>query len=120
MALEKARSFVAKRFAPSFRTQQDLLPEDVRLARDYIAAYWSKIERFHPKDDESLLGLPNPYLVPSYREKTGSDYNEMYYWDSYFMVQGLMDDDHKELVMGMLENLEHLFKRLKVIPNASR
>ena len=28
----------------------------VQEARTYIANYWKKVERFHPKDDESLLG----------------------------------------------------------------
>jgi alpha,alpha-trehalase len=104
----------------SFRVDKDLTPEDVKDARAYIAAYWKKVERLHPKDDESLLGLPKPYLVPSYRAKTGFDYNELYYWDSYFMVQCLLDEEHKELVLGILEDLMYLFKRYKVIPNASR
>jgi len=89
-------------------------------AREYIDNYWKKVERFHPKDDESLLGLPKPYLVPSYREATGFDYNELYYWDSYFMVQGLLDRKNKAMVMGILDNLMALFERFKVVPNASR
>lgn len=104
----------------SFSPSKDLTSEDVRQARDYIAGYWTKVERYHPKDDESLLGLPKPYLVPSFRIKTGFDFMEMYYWDSYFMVQGMMDEKHRELVTGILENLMFLFKRFKVIPNASR
>ncbi|MFI5271272.1 MAG: trehalase family glycosidase, partial [Candidatus Saccharimonadales bacterium] len=104
----------------SFRVDKDLTGEDVKEAREYIANYWKKVERFHPKDDESLLGLPKPYLVPSTRQKTGFDYNELYYWDSFFMIQGLLDAEHKELVIGILEDLIALFKRFKVIPNASR
>lgn len=118
--LDRAKQLVAKTLQLSFRPDADLTPEDVRLARDYVASYWSKVERFHPKDDESLLGLPHRYLVPSFQAKTGFDYNELYYWDSYFMVQGMLDAEHKELVVGILENLLALFKRFKVIPNASR
>jgi len=88
--LRKARELVAQTLQLSFRPDKELTPDDVREARDYIGRYWLKVERFHPKDDESLLGLPKPYLVPSYRTKTGFDYNELYYWDSYFMVQGLL------------------------------
>ena len=116
----KAKNLVTKTFQLSFRPDKELVPEDVRAAREYIAKYWSKVERFHPKDDESLLGLPKPYLVPSYREKTGFDYNELYYWDSYFMIQGMLDPAHEKLVNGILENLMALFDRYKVIPNASR
>lgn len=100
----------------------DLTIDDVKIARDYIAAYWPKLERYHPKDDESLLGVPKPYLVPSFTEDAGFDYNELYYWDSYFMVQGLQTKSkrNKELVMGILEDLLSLFERFRVIPNASR
>lgn len=104
----------------SARNTSQLTPEDVQIARDYIATYWPKMQRFHPEDDESLLGVPKPYLVPSYSESTGFDYNELYYWDSYFMVQGMLDEQHQELVSGILEDLMALFKRFKVIPNASR
>lgn len=103
-----------------FRADKPLTPQDVEAARAYIREYWTHLQRFHPKDDESLLGLPKPYLVPSYSAETGFDYNELYYWDSYFMVQGMLDEEHKELVMGILEDLISLFKRFKVIPNASR
>lgn len=101
-------------------TPETLAASDVQAARDYIRAYWHKLERFHPKDDESLLGLPRTYLVPSYDEAARFDYNELYYWDSYFMIQGLLDAEHEELVEGILENLLSLFERLSVIPNASR
>src|SRR5271156_4025942 len=116
----KAKAIVSQTLQLSFRPDKELVAEDVVAARQYIANYWTKVQRFHPEDDESLLGLPKPYLVPSYRTKTGFDYNELYYWDSYFMVQGLLDDEHQELVCGILEDLLALFKRFKIIPNASR
>ncbi|MEK7153408.1 MAG: trehalase family glycosidase, partial [Patescibacteria group bacterium] len=47
------------------------------------------------------------------------DYEEIYYWDSYFMVQGLLDDQHKQLNTGILEDLFSVFKRYKIIPNSS-
>lgn len=103
-----------------FKRSEDINPDDLLKARAYIAAYWQKLERFHPKDDESLLGLPKPYLVPAYEEGHEFDFNEMYYWDSFFMSIGLLDDAHEGLVVGMLENLLSLQKRLGIIPNASR
>jgi alpha,alpha-trehalase len=102
------------------RTAVVLTPDDVQTAREYIHNYWVNLERFHPVDDESLLGLPKPYLVPSFEEQASFDYNELYYWDSYFMVQGLLDQSHQDLVEGILEDLMSLFRRFKVIPNASR
>jgi alpha,alpha-trehalase len=123
MVLPKAKNLSRRipRSIPGLRRQKgDLTPQDVRAAREYIAAYWPKLTRFHPKDDESLLGLPHRYLVPAFEEGHEFDFNELYYWDSYFMIQGLMDEEHKELVIGMLENLLFTFERFKIIPNASR
>jgi alpha,alpha-trehalase len=116
----KLNKLVKKTLTLSFRQDKELASDDVRVAREYISEYWKKLERFHPNDDESLIGLPKPYLVPSYEETTGFDYNELYYWDSYFMVQGMFDEPHEALVCGILEDLLSLFQRFKVIPNASR
>jgi len=102
------------------RRPGELRPEDVQVARDYIREFWTHLERFHPKDDESLLGLPKPYLVPSYDEHAAFDYDELYYWDSFFMVQGMLDADHKPMVEGILDDLLNLFTRFRIIPNGSR
>lgn len=117
-AAEQAARQAARKLIPA--KQVPLTDADVEKARQYVAAYWHDLERFHPNDDESLVGMPNPYLVPSFDATAGFDYNEMYYWDSYFMVQGMLDDSHRELVTGILENLMYLFQRFSAIPNASR
>jgi alpha,alpha-trehalase len=120
MANKAAKPFVATRKL-LLGKRKDLAPEEVQAARDYIRAFWHRLERFHPKDDESLLGLPKPYLVPSYEEGAGFDYNELYYWDSFFMVQGMLGaKENPELVEGILEDLLSLFRRFKIIPNGSR
>jgi alpha,alpha-trehalase len=104
----------------SFRLDKNLTTEDVAAARQYIKDFWPKLTRFHPDNDESLIGLPKPYLVPAFEKAHEFDFNELYYWDSYFMVQGLLDAEHKDLVIGILEDFFFLYNYLKVIPNASR
>jgi len=118
MVLPRAQNIkdkIKSRFSP-----ERLATAGVAEAREHIAAYWPKLTRFHPEDDDSLLGLPNPYLVPAYEKGHEFDYNELYYWDSYFIVQGMLDVDHKELVLGVLDDLFSLFERFQIIPNASR
>jgi alpha,alpha-trehalase len=110
----------AIKLLPPLRKRSNLAPTDVQIARDYIREFWPRLERLQLKDDESLLGLPKPYLVPSYEEGAGFDYNELYYWDSFFMVQGMLDEPHRALVTGILENLLSLYRRFKIIPNGSR
>ncbi len=120
MVLSKAKSLTNKIPLLPKRRHPGLVNQDVAQARQYIVNYWPQLTRFHPKDDDNLIGLPYKYLVPSYEPGHEFDYNELYYWDSYFMVQGLLDEPHKELVSGILEDLLYLFKRFKIIPNASR
>lgn len=117
--LSKAKQLVVNRLP--LRRAGDLSPADVVEARRYIAGFWSQLTRSHPVDDESLIGLPKPYLVPAYEKGHAFDFNELYYWDSYFMIQGMLNSaEHEELVKGILENLMSMFQRFKVIPNASR
>ncbi len=47
---------------------------------------------------QGLLYLPHPYVVP------GGFFNEMYGWDSYFIVLGLVADERTELARDMVDN----------------
>ena len=120
MAIPNTNSFTSRIPKLWGGGNKQLTAEDVRTAREYINAYWPKLTRFHPKDNENLIGLPKPYLVPAHEQGHEFDFNELYYWDSYFMVQGMLDESHKELVVGVLEDLVSMFKRYKIVPNASR
>ncbi len=105
----------------SFNQSQNLMIEDVFLARRYIQNYWPKLTYFNPTDKDTLIGLPNPYLIPSRKNFKGFDFNEMYYWDSYFTIQAFLNSEsNKDLVLGILDNLIFLFKKFQIIPNASR
>ncbi len=116
-AFKKAKTFVSDIMQ---HKERPLMPRDVADAREFIKSYWPHLIRSHSKDNGSLIGLPYPYLVPSYAEDHEFDYDELFYWDSYFMVQALWDDEHKALIIGILDDLIFLFKRFKIIPNSSQ
>ena len=61
-----------------------------------------------------LLYLPNKYVVP------GGRFNEMYGWDSYFIVVGLLRDRRIELARGMVENFFFEIENYGSILNANR
>jgi alpha,alpha-trehalase len=64
--------------------------------------------------DEGLLYLPNPYVVP------GGRFNEMYGWDSYFIILGLVEDKRTDLARDMVENFFFEIENYGAILNANR
>ncbi len=93
---------------------------NVRSALDYIEHKWRELRRFEPENKGTLIGLPYPYIVPSARASSGFTFDEMYYWDSYLIAQGLLRGKHKKLASGMLENLMYMGRKFDIIPNGSR
>jgi alpha,alpha-trehalase len=81
------------------------LPELVAIAGDVDL---NKIE------NEGLLYLEHPYVVP------GGQFNEMYGWDSYFIILGLLRDQRFGLAKGMVENFFYELDHYGSILNANR
>ncbi|MEO6912314.1 MAG: trehalase family glycosidase [Edaphobacter sp.] len=63
---------------------------------------------------EGLLYLPNRYVVP------GGRFNEMYGWDSYFILLGLVHDHRSDLARGMVENFFYEIENYGAVLNANR
>jgi alpha,alpha-trehalase len=63
---------------------------------------------------EGLLYLPNPYVVP------GGRFNEMYGWDSYFILLGLEADHREALGKGMVDNFLYEIEHYGGVLNANR
>jgi alpha,alpha-trehalase len=65
-------------------------------------------------DPPGLLYLENSYVVP------GGRFNEMYGWDSYFIVRGLIEDGRLDLARGMVENFFFEIEHYGTVLNANR
>jgi len=63
---------------------------------------------------QGLLFLPNSYVVP------GGRFNEMYGWDSYFIILGLLHDRRIDLARGMVDNFFFEIEHYGTILNANR
>ncbi len=76
----------------------------------------AKIGGLQPQDleAEGLLYLPNPYVVP------GGRFNEMYGWDSYFILLGLEADHHYRLAKGIVDNFLFEIENYGGVLNANR
>ncbi|XP_041090784.1 trehalase [Polyodon spathula] len=62
----------------------------------------------------SQIYTPNPIIVP------GGRFREIYYWDSYWVINGLLLSEMKDTAKGMIENFFHLVHRYGFIPNGGR
>jgi alpha,alpha-trehalase len=65
-------------------------------------------------DPPGLLYLENRYVVP------GGRFNEMYGWDSYFIVRGLIEDNRVALARGMVDNFFFEIEHYGTVLNANR
>lgn len=65
-------------------------------------------------DPAGLLYLENRYVVP------GGRFNEMYGWDSYFIIRGLLRDGRIDLARGMVENFFYEIEHYGAVLNANR
>jgi alpha,alpha-trehalase len=63
---------------------------------------------------QGLLYLENKYVVP------GGRFNEMYGWDSYFIIRGLVRAGRLELARGMVDNFFFEVEHYGAMLNANR
>ena len=85
--------------------------------RAHLDTLWTVLQRrpdAQAAPETSLLPLPRPYLVP------GGRFREVYYWDSYFTMLGLVEARRVGLVRDMVDNFAYLVNRYGFIPNGNR
>ncbi|XP_973891.2 trehalase [Tribolium castaneum] len=62
----------------------------------------------------SLIPVNNGFIVP------GGRFNEFYYWDTYWIIKGLLMCEMKDTVKGILENFYQIVKKYGFVPNGAR
>jgi len=82
-----------------------VLPQVIGKLGDFSPAALSK---------QGLLYLPHPYVVP------GGFFNEMYGWDSYFIVLGLIADHREAMARDMVDNALFEVQYYGAVLNANR
>jgi alpha,alpha-trehalase len=87
------------------RVRVERLPEVITGPNDF---HLNKISK------AGLLYLPHAYVVP------GGQFNEMYGWDSYFIILGLLRANRLELAKGMVEDFFYEIEHYGSILNANR
>ena len=82
----------------------------------YIAQNWDKTVRYVPHDRDTLLGLPKPFSTPG----ISGSFQELYYWDTYFINVGLLASGRTEQAANNIENMFWLIDRFGWMPNGNR
>src|SRR4029077_16850376 len=91
-------------------------PDTTQTMEQHIRVLWPVLTRPPDTADprSSLIPLPEAYVVP------GGRFREVYYWDSYFTMLGLVAGGRTDLVRGMLDNFAYLVRPVGHIPTGNR
>ncbi|HTI62804.1 MAG TPA: alpha,alpha-trehalase TreF [Gemmatimonadaceae bacterium] len=110
------RAFVEQNFELPRVVGRDFKTDTTQTMEEHIRALWPVLTRQPDTADarSSLIPLPNPYVVP------GGRFREVYYWDSYFTMLGLVESGRADLVRDMLDNFAYLIRTIGHIPNGNR
>eukprot|EP00095_Tigriopus_kingsejongensis_P003748 maker-scaffold911_size81771-snap-gene-0.16 protein:Tk03748 transcript:maker-scaffold911_size81771-snap-gene-0.16-mRNA-1 annotation:"hypothetical protein DAPPUDRAFT_314347" len=93
-------------------------PRYKNMAKD-VHKRWKDLGRkirssLRESSSTSLIFLEEPFIVP------GGRFREMYYWDTYWTILGLIQSGMTETIKGMLVNFSELIQKLGHIPNGNR
>lgn len=110
------KAFVTQNFEAPKAAGADFTTDTTRTMEEHIRELWPVLTRHadSPDPHSSLIPLPNAYVVP------GGRFREVYYWDSYFTMLGLVESKRTDLVRNMLDNFAHLIATVGHIPNGNR
>ncbi|XP_022159968.1 trehalase-like [Myzus persicae] len=69
--------------------------------------------KIHP-DKYSQVWVPNGFIIP------GGIFKELYYWDTYWIVNGLLRCDMRTTARGIIKNIISLVDQFGFMPNGNR
>lgn len=110
------KDFVNAHFTDQFNSGQAIVTDTTKTMYEHISSMWGKLTRGPDTavEHSSRIALPYKYVVP------GGRFREIYYWDSYFTLEGLLVDDQEELAKSMVDNFSFMIDSLGFIPNGTR
>ena len=94
----------------------EALTKDCKVSVRHLPQVLHRLGEIDPRtlQTQGLLFLEHPYVVP------GGRFNEMYGWDSYFIIRGLLRDGRVDLARDMVENFFFEIEHYGGVLNANR
>ncbi len=81
----------------------------------YIEANWDECIKENKEDNGDLIGLPYPYTVPAV-----GFFDSLFYWDTYFLNQGLKHSKRYQQIKNNTNNMLFLVEKYGFMPNGNR
>ena len=108
-------AFVLEHFTLPVTPTSGFEADTTRTTEEHINALWSYLKRDADSiENGSRIALPNAYIVP------GGRFQEVYYWDSYFILLGLKEAGEIDLIENILDNFAYQINTIGFIPNGNR
>ena len=110
------KAFVAENFSDKSTATLTFETDTTHTMYEHISSIWSKLTRGPDSvvPYSSRISLPYEYVVP------GGRFKEIYCWDSYFTIEGLLVDNQEHIARNMVDNFAYLIDTLGFIPNGTR
>ncbi len=83
---------------------------------NFIFENIDKTVRYSPESGGTLIGLPFPYTVPC----VSDNFQEIYYWDTYFTNLGMILIGKTEYAKNNIQNMLYLVETYGHMPNGNR
>jgi alpha,alpha-trehalase len=106
--------FVHEYFTEPMSMSSGYKTDTTKPIEEHLEMLWNVLTRQPEETHDSLIDLPNAYIVP------GGRFREIYYWDSYFTMLGLQVSKRVEMIQNMVNNFCYLIDRFGYIPNGNR
>ncbi|MFC3812969.1 alpha,alpha-trehalase TreF [Lacihabitans lacunae] len=102
--------YIPENNATSYTSDESLKPED------HLHQLWKhlSLEVKKGKSNTTYISMPHGFVVP------GGRFQEVYYWDSYFTMLGLIVSKKFQKVEDMIANFGFLIDTYGFIPNGNR
>ncbi|MBS9463536.1 alpha,alpha-trehalase TreF [Flagellimonas sp. 389] len=110
------KAFVEENFEDRSMQALEFETDTTKTMYEHISLMWDKLTRGPDSSiaNSSRIALPKKYVVP------GGRFQEIYYWDSYFTLEGLLADGRDDLAKDMVDNFAFLIDTVGFIPNGTR
>ncbi|KAI6209128.1 Trehalase [Aphelenchoides besseyi] len=103
-------------------------PRKLRLIRDPELRYyayalnnlWPSLSKsinprmINESEKHTLIYVPHPFIVP------GGRFREYYYWDTYWVIKGLIASGMHTMIRSILSNFVYIIDTYGMIPNGGR